>query len=315
MAEITARKAVKAPLQSHVRWRDIYEARHLYILLLPTVLGYLIFNYAPMCGLVIAFQKFSLIKGVFGSQFVGLDNFVKFLTAPNFWQVFQNTLSINLMSLVFGFPAPIIFALLLNEVRNTSFKKAVQTITYMPHFISTVVICSMILTFVSSDGLINTLRGIFGGKEISFMSHPQYFQPIYIISGIWQGLGWSSIIYIAALSGVDQQLYEAAKIDGAGRWKQLWNVTLPGIMPTIMILLIMNIGHLMSMGYEKVLLLYNSAIYSKADVISTFVYRRGLLNAEYSFSAAVGLFNSVINFTLLMIANFISKKTTENALW
>lgn len=297
------------------KWKTIMQYKHIYIILLPTLLFYLVFAYAPMFGVVIAFQRFSITKGIFNSPWVGFENFIEFLTNYKFWQLLRNTLSINLLGLIFAFPAPIILALLLNEVKILRFKKTVQTITYMPHFISSVVISSMILTFVASDGFINSIISIFGGEKISFMTQPQYFYNIYIISDIWQGIGWGSIIYIAALSSVDPQLYEAATIDGAGRWKQMLNVTLPGIAPTIIILLIMRIGQMLSVGYEKIMLLYNPSIYETADVISTYVYRRGLLEGDYSYSAAVGLFNSVINFTLLMSANFISKKLSGNGLW
>ena len=296
--------------------RRIAKYKHIYIILLPVLLYYLIFCYLPMAGNIMAFQKYSITKGIFRSKFVGLANFKSFLTAYNFWQVMRNTLLINIYDLAIGFPAPIILALLLNEVRHIRFKKAVQTITYMPHFISTVVISSMILSFVSSDGLINQIRALFGGESISYMIMPQYFRTIYVVSNVWQTIGWGSIIYIAALAGVDQELYEAATIDGAGRWKQMLNVTLPGIAPTILILLIMRIGQLLSIGYEKIILLYNPTVYETADVISTYVYRRGLLEGgNYGYSAAVGMFNSVINFILLASANKISRKLSGSGLW
>lgn len=290
--------------------------KHIYVILIPTLLFYLIFCYVPMAGNIMAFQKYSITKGIFGSEFVGLKNFKSFLTAYNFWQVLKNTLLINIYDLIFGFPAPIILALLLNEIKNTTFKKTVQTITYMPHFISTVVIASMVLSFVSSEGLINQIREIFGLESISFMIMPQYFRTIYVSSNIWQTIGWGSIIYIAALAGVDQELYEAAVIDGAGRWKQMLHVTLPGITPTIVILLVMRIGQLLSVGYEKIILLYNPTVYETADVISTYVYRRALLEGgNYGYSAAVGMFNSIINFVLLITANRISKRISGGGLW
>ncbi len=289
--------------------------RQIYLILLPTILYYIVYRYIPMFGNIIAFQHYSITKGFLASPFIGLQNFRDFLGNYKFWELLRNTLSINVYDLIFGFPAPIILALLLNEVKCLRFKKTVQTITYMPHFISTVVISSMILTFVSGDGLINSIRGLFGGEAVSFMTNPNYFYPIYILSGIWQGIGWGSIIYIAALSSVDQELYEAAVIDGAGRWKQMLNVTLPGIAPTIIIMLIMKIGTMLSVGYEKIILLYNPSIYEKADVISTYVYRRGLLEGDYSYSAAVGMFNSIINLLLLLTANTVSKKVSGNGLW
>lgn len=302
-------------VKRHSIWNEMYKFRHIYIILLPVILFYIIFCYLPMFGVVIAFQNYSVTKGVFGSTFVGLENFINFLSDTNFWRLIKNTVSISLLQLLFSFPAPIIFALMLNEVRNDRFKRIVQTVTYMPHFISVVVVASLVLTFVSSDGAINMLRVLFGQEKISFMTKPQYFYPIYVISDIWQHLGWNSIIYISALASIDQGLYEAAKIDGAGRWKQLLHVTMPGILPTIIVMLIMRIGQILNVGFEKIMLLYNPTIYSTADVVSTYVYRRGILDGAYSYSAAVGFFNSVVNLLLLVSANFISKKTTETALW
>ncbi|MBQ7901566.1 MAG: sugar ABC transporter permease [Clostridia bacterium] len=295
--------------------KRMLEYKHIYIILLPTLLYYLIFKYIPMFGNIIAFQKYSITKGIFESRFVGLDNFVEFLSNYKFWELLRNTLSINFYNLLFGFPAPILLALLLNEVRKLRFKKAVQTITYMPHFISTVVMASLILTFVSSDGMINAIRQLFGLEAIAFMTEPKYFYAIYVISGIWQGIGWNSIIYIANMSSIDMELYEAATIDGANRFQQARYITLPGISETIIILLIMQVGQMLSLGYEKIILLYNPAIYETADVISTYVYRRGLLEGDYSYSAAVGMFNSVINFILLMSANTVSKKLKGSGLW
>lgn len=291
------------------------EYKHIYIILLPTLLFYFIFRYIPMFGNVIAFQKYSVAKGVSGSPFVGLQNFADFISNYKFWELLRNTLTINLYDLVFGFTSPILLALLLNEIRVTWFKKSVQTITYMPHFISTVIVSSLVLTFVSSDGMINALRGLFGLESISFMTEPKYFYGIYLISDIWQQIGWSSIIYIANISSIDQSLYEAATIDGANRFKQALHITLPGVSETIVILLIMRIGQMLSLGYEKIILLYNPAIYETADVISTYVYRRGLLEGDYSYSAAVGMFNSVFNFILLMSANAVSKKIQGTGLW
>ena len=295
--------------------KRIAAYKHIYIILLPTLIYYLVFKYLPMFGNIIAFQKYSITKGILGSRFVGLQNFADFLSNYKFWELMRNTVSINFYDLLFAFPAPILFALLLNEIRVLRFKKTVQTITYMPHFISTVVISSLILTFVSSDGLINSVRELLGAERIAFMTQPKYFYPIYIVSGIWQNIGWSSIIYIANIASVDVSLYEAATIDGAGRFKQAWHITLPGISETIIILLIMKVGKMLSIGYEKIILLYNPSIYETADVISTYVYRRGLLEGDYGYSAAVGIFNSVINFILLMSSNAISKKVKGTGIW
>ncbi len=317
MAVLTAagtKRAKRSVKRGSLR-REVLKYKHIYIILIPAILYYVLFQYAPMGGLAIAFQKFSLTKGILGSRWVGLSNFTSFLNDVYFWRLLRNTLMINFWGLVFGFPAPIIFALLLNEIKKDRFKKSVQTITYIPHFLSVVVVSSLVLTFVSSQGILNSLIRLFGGDTVYFMNEPKYFYRIYVISDIWQELGWNSILYVAAISGIDQELYEAATIDGAGRWRQLWNVTLPGIMGTIMIVLIMRMGRMLTIGYDKIILLYNPAIYERADVISTYVYRRGLLDGDYGYSAAVGLFNSVFNFIFLMTANFFSKKATGSGLW
>ena len=294
---------------------EIKKNRDVYIILLPAVLYYIIFKYIPMFGNILAFQDFSITRGIFASPWVGLANFKDFLSNYKFWQLLRNTLTINIFYLLFSFPMPIILALLLNEVKRSKFKRFVQTATYMPHFISTVVVVSMVLTFLSSEGMINAARTKLGLEALSFMTTPGYFYPIYTVSGIWQELGWGSIIYISALSSVDPQLYEAAMIDGAGRFKQMLHVTLPCILPTIVILLIMNIGNMLTVGYEKIILLYNPSIYETADVISSYVYRRGVLEGDYSYSAAVGIFNSLINCMLLFVSNWISNKISDYGLF
>lgn len=294
---------------------DFRRNKALYLLFVPVILFYALFCYKPMYGAVIAFMDYRPARGISGSEWVGLENFARFFRSPYFERTLTNTLTINVLNLIFGFPAPIILALLLNEVKCSAFKRVTQTITYLPHFISTVIVCGMITDFCLSTGVFNDIIAFFGGTRSSLLMKNELYRPIYIISGIWQEIGWSSIIYLAALSGVDQQLYEAAKIDGAGKWKQTIHVTLPGIMPVIIIQLILRIGRMMSLGYEKTLLLYSEATYEVADIISTFVYRQGLLQQDYSYSTAVGLFNSVINCLLLFAANFISKRTTETSLW
>lgn len=312
---VVAAKAADNKKKTNTLGKRMLKHKHIYIILLPAIVYYLVFCYAPMGGLVMAFQRFSITKGILGSEWVGIKHFVSFLSDYNFWRILRNTLMINFWGLVFGFTSPIIFALLLNEIKKNRFKKIVQTITYMPHFLSVVVVSGLVLTFVSSNGLINGIVQLFGGDKIAFMNDPKYFYRIYVTSDIWQQLGWNSIIYISALSGIDQQLYEAASIDGAGRWKQLLHITIPGIMGTIMTLLVMRIGRMLTIGYDKILLLYNPSIYETADVISTYVYRRGLLDGDYSYSAAVGMFNSVFNFIFLMSANVLSKKATGSGLW
>jgi len=294
----------------------VYQYRHIYVILLPVLLYYFIFAYLPIGGNLMAFQKYSITKGIWGSKWIGLDNFKSFLSSYNFWQLLRNTVAISVYNLAVNFPAPIILALLLNEVRSTRFKKIVQTITYMPHFISAVVICSMVLIFLSSEGLFNSIREIFGADAISFMTRAGYFRTIYVMMNLWQSVGWGSIIYIAAIAGIDQELYEAAAIDGAGRWKQALHVTLPGISETMVILLIMKIGQILSVGYEKILLLYNPTIYETADVISTYVYRRTLIEGgNYGYSTAISMFNSIINLILLISANRVSRKVSGSGLW
>ncbi len=295
--------------------KDFKRNRTIYLLLIPVLLYYIMFHYAPMYGSVIAFQNFKPQKGILGSDFVGLMHFKNFFNSPFFGRILFNTLRISFASIIFGFPAPIILALLLNELKFPRFAKVVQNITYMPHFISLVVICSLIREFTLDTGVINYILGFFGFTPTSLLNFPQYFTTVYVASGIWQEIGWGSIIYLAALSGLDPALYEAATIDGANRFDQMLHVTLPGILPTIIIMLILKLGQVLSVGYEKIILLYNDNTMSVADVISTYVYAKGLLDLDWSFSSAVGLFNSIINFLFLNAANFISKKTSEYSLW
>ncbi|MDR1559944.1 MAG: ABC transporter permease subunit [Clostridiales bacterium] len=284
-------------------------------MIIPVLLYYILFHYGPMYGAMIAFKNFSPGKGIWGSPWIGLDNFARFINGVYFERLIKNTLTINIMNLLFGFPAPILLALLFNEMRAKHFKKVVQTASYLPHFVSIMVICGMIIDFTNSKGVINDLIALLGGTRSSLMLNASLFKPIYVITDIWQEVGWNSIIFIAAMSSIDTQIYEAAVIDGAGRFKQALHVTLPGIAPTIIILLILRIGQMMNVGFEKIILLYNPTTYTTADVISSFVYREGMLNFSFSFSAAVGLFNSLINFTLILMANFFSRKFTETSLW
>lgn len=296
-------------------WQNMKRHKGLYLMILPVVAFYLIFCYYPMYGAQIAFRDYTPKLGVFHSPWVGLKHFREFFDSVYFGRLIRNSISINLKNLIFGFPAPILFALLLNEVKGQKFKKVVQTVSYMPHFISTVVIAGMILQFTATDGVITWVMTLFGYPKQNLMLNPELFQPIYVISDIWQGLGWGSIIYIAAISGINAELYEAARMDGAGRFKQMWHVTLPGILPTIITMFILRVGNMMNLGFEKIILLYNSSIYETADVISTYVYRKGLVDQSYSFSTAVGLFNSLINLLLLFIANKLCKRLTEHSLW
>lgn len=294
---------------------DVRSNYQLYIMLIPVIAYFLLFHYKPMYGAIIAFKNFNPRKGIWGSEWVGMEHFISFFTDPYFGRILGNTLVISLTTLVFGFPAPIILALMMNEIRCNWFKKTVQTLTYLPHFISLVVICGMIRTFTMNNGVITTLLSYFGFAKETMLNKPELFVPIYVISEIWQTVGWGSIVYLAALTGIDMELYEAAEIDGAGRWKQTLHITLPSIAPTIVVMLILRMGSVLGVGYEKIILLYNEAIYSKADVISSYVYRRGLLQSDYSYSTAVGLFNSVINFVLVVAANQISKRASDSSLW
>jgi len=288
----------------------------LYVMILPVIVYYLVYHYYPMYGMIIALFDYVPTKGIFGSNFVGLKHFKAFLGDPYFFRTMKNTLSINLLLLLFGFPFPKLFALLLNELRGARLRKVTQTITYMPHFISTVVICGLMLDFCKAGGLLSSIFAAVSGQEATnLFSHADYFQPLYVAMCIWQEFGWDSIIYYAAITGIDQALYEAADIDGANRWQKMLHVTLPGISSTIVVLLIMRIGNMMTLGWDKIILLYNPLIYSKADVISTYVYRNGLGSFEYSFATAVGFFNSVVNFILLLSANAISRKVNETSLW
>jgi ABC-type polysaccharide transport system, permease component len=295
--------------------KDWKRNRSLYLMVLPVILFYILFHYKPMYGAIIAFQDYNPRQGVTGSEWVGFDQFIRFFTSPYFGRLVKNTLLLSVYGIIFGFPAPIILALLLNELRAKRFKKTVQTITYLPHFISLVVVTGIIKDFTQSTGLINDIIVMFGGERSSLIQNPALYRTIYIVSDIWQGIGWGSIIYLSALSGVDQQLYEAASIDGAGRWKQLLHVTLPGIAPTIVIMLIMRMGQLLGTGYEKTILLYNEATYETADVIASYIYRVGILERNWSYSTAIGLFNSVINLALLIATNKISRRVSETSLW
>ncbi|MDF2650188.1 MAG: sugar transporter permease [Paenibacillus sp.] len=295
--------------------RDFFANKYLYVMMIPVLIYYFIFHYAPMYGVLIAFKEYTPIKGVSGSEWVGLANFKDFFSSYYFWRILKNTLIISVLSITFEFPAPIILALLINEVRNRYFKSIVQSITYMPYFISLVVICGMIKTFTNADGLLNSLFMFFGYDGQAMLQKPELFRPIYVISEIWQRIGWESIIYIAALMTIDTEQYEAARMDGASRWKQIWYITLPGILPTIMIMFILRMGNLLNVGFEKIILLYNPVTYETADVISSFVYRKGLLEFGWSYSTAVGLFNSIFNLALLITANYISRRVNENSLW
>ncbi len=296
-------------------FKDLIRNRQIYLMLSPIVAYYVIFHYGPMYGMQIAFKDYAIHLGFWGSPWIGLENFKDFMTNFYFYRILRNTILLSVYILIFAFPAGIILALLLNEVRSNKFKRTVQTITYMPHFISLVVIVGMMYDFLSRDGLINDLLGIFGAQPTAFMREAGWFRTLFVGSHIWQNVGWSSIIFLASISTIDPSLYEAARMDGANRWKQTWHVTLPGMAPTIIILLILNIGQLMTVGNEKILLMYNPLTYETADVIGTYTYRKGILETNYAYAAAVGMFNAVISFSLIIAANSISRRMSETKLW
>ncbi|SDD07728.1 putative aldouronate transport system permease protein [Paenibacillus sp. UNCCL117] len=296
--------------------RSMASRYDLYLMLLIPVAWYLVFHYGPLYGLQIAFKNFNPAKGIVGSPWVGFDHFIRFVDSYYFWRLLWNTVSINLFSLLFAFPIPILLALLINEIRSKAFSKVVQNITYIPHFISVVVMVGMLMLFLSPrGGPVNTVIEMFGGEPVRFLDSAAWFKSIFIGSNIWQNMGWQSIIYIAALSGVNPQLYEAAKMDGASRLRRIWHVSLPGILPVVVILLILDVGHFMNVGFEKILLMQNNLNIESSDVISTFVYTTGILKGEYSYTAAIGLFNSAVNLVLLILVNRFARKKAETSLW
>lgn len=287
----------------------------LYLMVLPVLAFYLIFCYKPMYGAIIAFKQYTPGLGIWKSPWAGLENFRYFFSNPDFIRILSNTLRISLSLIIFGFPAPIILTLLLNEIGNKQFKRVAQSVSYIPHFISLVVICGLIKTFVADGSIIQQIVHAFDGKDGSLLNRAEMFLPIYVISNIWQNIGWDSIIYLAAISSIDPQLYEAAQVDGAGRWKRVLHVTIPGLAPTIIIMLILQLGNILSVGYEKIILLYNPLIYDTSDVILSYVYRMGFESMDWSYSTAVGLFNSVVNFVIIILANTISRKVSDTSLW
>lgn len=288
----------------------------LYLLILPAVLFSLIFCYQPMYGAQIAFRNFKIKKGILGSEWVGLKHFIRFFQSANFWLLIRNTLGINLCSLVLGFPLPIILALLLNETRSTAFRKTVQMITYMPHFISTVAICSLTILFLDKDtGIINIILNKLGFASKDYMTTPSAFWGIYVITDIWQNMGWNAIIYVAALTNVDLEVIEASYIDGVNRIQKIWYIDIPYVLPTVIILFILQAGRMMNIGFEKILLLQNALNMSTSDVISTYVYRLGIEDAQYSYTSAIGLFNSVVNVVILVVVNTLSNRLSKTSLW
>jgi putative aldouronate transport system permease protein len=290
--------------------------KYLFLLFLPIFIWYAIFLYVPMGGIVVAFKDFKPGAGVYGGEWVGLKWFKQFFESAYAFRLVRNTFLISLYSLIFGFPVPIIFAICITEFRQPRLRKSIQTVSYLPHFISTVVVVGMIKQFLALDtGLVNNILEKMGIEQINFLMKSGWFRTIYVSSGIWQSFGFSSIIYIAAIIGIDPSLYESARMDGITKFKEVWYITIPMIAPTIIILFILQLGNIMSVGFEKVFLLYNDGILETADVISTYIYRRGIGASDFSFSAAVGLFNSVINFMLIFGANYLSRRVTQTSLW
>ncbi|KRE82570.1 sugar ABC transporter permease [Paenibacillus sp. Soil766] len=319
MNPAVAKSPSSKPVARRRLWSSIKIHRFYYYLILPGMLYFLIFDYIPMFGIIVAFKEISPFEGVsaiFTSEWVGFKHFIRFMNSIYFWNVMRNTLFISLYKLLFGFPASILLALLLNELRFAVFKKVVQTISYLPHFISTVVLAGLTMMILSTDGgMINAMVVKFGGEPIHFLGSPDYFRSILVISHVWQSIGWGSILYLAAMTSIDPGLYEAARMDGAGRVRQAWHITLPGITPVIVILLVLSIGGLLNAGFEKVLLLYSPAVYEVADIIDTYVYREGLTKLDYSFATAVGLFKNVIAMVLILGANYLAKKMNQTGIW
>lgn len=295
--------------------RDFSHNKFKYLMILPVLVYLALFCYKPMYGIIIAFKNYKVARGIEKSPWVGLFWFENFFKDPYFFRLLRNTFTISALTILFGFPAPILLALLLNEVHNNKFKRTVQTITYMPHFVSLVVACGIVLDLLSYRGAVNKIIQACGGTPIVFVNIPEYFPWIYVFSDVWQNLGYNSIVYLAALTSISMELFDAAAIDGCNRFQRIWHVTLPGILPTIVLLLLMKMGSMMTVGYEKIILLYNDAVLERADVFSSFVYRYGMLGGNYSYSAAVDLFNNVVNIILLVIFNSIARKVSDISLW
>lgn len=311
------RPVIDSPIQSKkgLMLKKIFSNYQLYLFLLPALIYFIVFHYVPMYGVLIAFKDFVATKGIMGSPWVGFKHFERFFESYQFWTLIKNTLGLSVIQLIVGFPLPIILALMLNQIRSEKYKRFVQTVVYAPHFISVVVLAGMIYVFFSNNGLINNFIMMFGGDPISFMAKPEWFKPLYIASGVWQETGWAAIIYLAALAGVSPELHEAAVMDGANKWQRILHVDIPAIMPTAVILLILSVGSIMNIGFEKAYLLQTPMNQPAAEIIPTYVYKMGLQQAQYSFAAAVGLFNAVINLILLVAVNKFAKKLSGTGLW
>lgn len=296
--------------------KDLRRHYWLYLMVLPAVVYFVLFSYLPMGGIVIAFKRYNPFVGISASPWVGFQHFERFFNSIFFTRLIGNTFAINLYNLAIGFPAPIILALMLNEVRNPWFKRFVQSITYIPYFMSTVVITGIVINLLSpTSGVVNSVITLLGFEPIAFLNLPQWFRHIYVWTDLWQYVGWGSIIYLAALSGIDPMLYESAEMDGAGRLAKMWHISVPGILPTMVVILLLSLGLMLSIGFEKIYLLYNPNTYLTADVISTYIYRTGFQGAQYDFGAAVGLFNSAVNLSLLVTFNWVARRLNQESLW
>lgn len=311
MTQAKQKPSVASKLTKHLK-----KKYQLWLLALPAIVYFIIFHYIPMYGVQIAFKDFIAFKGILGSPWVGFKHFERFFTSYQFGRLITNTLGISFYQLAVGFPAPIILALLLNQTKNQKYKKFIQTLTYAPHFISVVVMVGIILLFLSpQSGIINHMLAWTGIERVNFMADPAYFKTIYVFTGVWQSAGWGAVIYLAALSSISPSLYEAARIDGANKWHLIKYIDIPSIMPTAVILLIMNVGRIMNVGFQKTYLMQNPLNLESSEIIATYIYKVGLLDAQYSYSAAIGLFNTIINIILLVTVNRISRKVTETSLW
>lgn len=316
MAKPSPPEKIRFGVKSKKLWKDIRQDKLLYLMMLLPIAIYILFIYKPMLGLQIAFKDYNVFQGIEDSPWIGFENFKTYFTSPFFTRTLKNTIMLSLYNMIFSFPAPIILALMFNEVRNTNLKKFVQTCTYIPHFISVVIVASLVTSFLSpTSGIINTLISAFGGEKVYFLTKPEYFRAIYTIMGIWQGTGFNSIVYLSVITAIDSSLYEAAMLDGANKWNQITHVTLPSILPTIVMMFIMRLGNTLNVGYESILLLYQPSTYETADTIGTYVYRIGLENSQYSLATAVGLVNGIVGLILVVLSNKLSKHVTEYGLW
>ena len=297
-------------------WKKIKKCKYLYIMMLLPIIYYILFHYLPLYGVLIAFKDYKIAKGVWGSPWVGFKWFEKFLTDPYFWKLVKNTLLLNIYGLLWGFPVPILLALMLNEVTNAKFKRVIQTVSYLPHFLSWVILAGLFTQLLSpSNGAVNYIIEKLGGKPIYFLADNKYFRGTLVVTGIWKEIGWGTVVYLATIAGIDQELYEAAECDGAKRWRKMWSITLPLMKPTIVILLIRNCGSILNAGFDQVFNLYNANVYETADIIDTYVYRRGIGNMEYNVSTAVGLFKNLLGFFMVMGTNFLAKQLGEEGIW